>query len=168
MTGVQTCALPISEEGENIEGVIGIVGFSFAGMAQNMGMAFAQLKDWSLRPRADQSVDAILGRAMQRFARIKEGIVISFNLPAVPSLGLATGFDLFLQDRAGLGHAKLLEARNQLLGLASQNPNLVRVRPNGMDDVSRPSRSRTRPRQLANRQPPNRSVLHRQMARQRA
>lgn len=124
-----------TEEGENIEGVIGIVGFSFAGMAQNMGMAFAQLKDWSLRPRADQSVDAILGRAMQRFARIKEGIVISFNLPAVPALGLATGFDLFLQDRAGLGHAKLLEARNQLLGLASQNPNLVRVRPNGMDDV---------------------------------
>ena len=90
--------------------VIGIVGFSFAGIAQNMGMAFAQLKDWSLRPRADQSVDAILGRAMQRFARIKEGIVISFNLPAVPALGLATGFDLFLQDRAGLGHAKLLEA----------------------------------------------------------
>lgn len=122
-------------ESENIGGAFAVAGFSFAGQAQNMGMSFAQLKDWSVRKRPDQSVDAVLGRMMGYFAGIKEAFVIAFNLPAVPALGTALGFDLFLQDRAGHGHEKLLAARNQLLGMASQNPNLVRVRPNGMDDV---------------------------------
>ena len=124
-----------TDENENIEGAFAVAGFSFAGMAQNMGMSFAQLRDWSVRKRPDQSVNAIIGRAMGRFASIKEAMVIAFNLPAVPALGLATGFDLFLQDRAGHGHEKLMEVRNQLLGMAAQDPNLVRVRPNGMDDV---------------------------------
>ena len=41
---------------------------------------------------------------------------------------------LQLQDRGGLGHEKLMEARNQLLGMAMKNPKLVAVRPNGQDD----------------------------------
>lgn len=125
----------MEEEAENIHAAFAVSGFSFAGMAQNMGMVFAQLKDWSVRPRDDQYVDSIVDRATQRFAGIKEAMVFAFNLPAVPALGTATGFDFFLQDRAGHGHAKLTEARNQFLALAMQNPNLVRVRPNGMDDV---------------------------------
>jgi len=49
-------------------------------------------------------------------------------------LGQANGFDFQLQDRGGLGHDKLMEARNQLLGMAMQNPKLIAVRPNGQDD----------------------------------
>ncbi|MDO5674960.1 MAG: efflux RND transporter permease subunit [bacterium] len=123
------------EESENINAAFAVAGFSFAGMAQNMGMVFTQLKDWSERPNEDQSVDALVARATQRFGGSREAMIFAFNLPAVPALGTATGFDFFLQDRAGHGHEKLLEARNQFLGLAMQNPNLVRVRPNGMDDV---------------------------------
>ncbi|MGL6349860.1 MAG: efflux RND transporter permease subunit, partial [Aeromonas sp.] len=44
-------------------------------------------------------------------------------------------FDFFLQDRGGIGHDKLMAARNQLLGMAAQDPTLVRVRPNGMEDT---------------------------------
>ena len=66
---------------------------------------------------------------------IKEAQVFAFNLPSIPELGTATGFDFYLQDRGGVGHEKLMEARNQLLGMAAQNPNLVRVRPNGMEDA---------------------------------
>ena len=123
------------EEQENIQGAFAVSGYSFAGMAQNMGMVFTQLRDWSEREREDQSVDALVARATARFSPVKEAMIFAFNLPAVPALGTATGFDFFLQDRAGHGHEKLMEARNQFLGLASQNPNLVRVRPNGMDDV---------------------------------
>src|SRR3546814_3212990 len=53
---------------------------------------------------------------------------------AVTELGNATGFDFELQDRGGLGHAKLIEARNQFLGLASKSKKLVGVRPNGLSD----------------------------------
>ncbi len=62
-------------------------------------------------------------------------MVFAFPPPPVIELGMATGFDLQLLDRGGMGHEKLMEARNQLLGMAAQDPRLVRVRPNGLEDV---------------------------------
>jgi multidrug efflux pump len=125
----------LTHEKDNVEKVFTVAGFSFAGTGQNMGMVFVGLKDWSERPRKDQSVDAIIGRAMGYFYTIKEAQVFAFNLPAIRGLGSSTGFDFYLQDRAGLGHEKLMEARNMLLGMAGQNPGLTRVRPNGMEDT---------------------------------
>jgi len=123
------------EEKENVNSAFTVAGFSFAGTGQNMGMVFAQLRDWSERKRPEQSVHGVIQRAMGTFMQIKEAQVFAFNLPSIPALGTSTGFDFFLQDRAGLGHEKLIEARNQLLGLAANNPNLTRVRPNGMEDT---------------------------------
>jgi multidrug efflux pump len=125
----------LTEESDNIVSAFTVAGFSFAGTGQNMGLVFAQMKDWSERKGKDQSVNAILGRAMGYFPKIKEAQIYAFNLPSIPALGTSTGFDFYLQDRAGLGHEKLIEARNQLLGLAAQHPDLTRVRPNGMEDT---------------------------------
>ena len=125
----------LTEEKSNVKSVLTVAGFSFAGTGQNMGIAFVQLKDWSERKNPEQSVKAVIGRAMGSFLQIKEAMVFAFNLPAITALGNSIGFDFFLQDRAGLGHEKLIEARNQLLGMAAQNPNLIRVRPNGMEDA---------------------------------
>lgn len=122
-------------EKENVKSAFTVSGFSFAGTGQNMGMVFAQLRDWSERKRPDQSVSAVIHRAMGQFIQIKEAQVFPFNLPAISSLGSSTGFDFYLQDRGGIGHEKLIEARNMLLGLAAKNPNLTRVRPNGMEDT---------------------------------
>jgi hydrophobe/amphiphile efflux-1 (HAE1) family protein len=93
------------------------------------------LKDWSQRGRADLRVDAVVGRAMGVFSRIKDAMVFAFTPPAVVELGNAQGFDVQLQDRAGLGHEALLAARNQFLVMAAQNPTLMAVRPNGQDDT---------------------------------
>ena len=125
----------LTEEKSNVKSVLTVAGFSFAGTGQNMGIAFVQLKDWSERKNPEQSVKAVIGRAMGSFLQIKEAMVFAFNLPAITALGNSIGFDFFLQDRAGLGHEKLIDARNQLLGMAAQNPNLIRVRPNGMEDA---------------------------------
>ena len=125
----------LNNEKENVKSAFTVAGFSFAGTGQNMGMAFVQLKDWKERKRPDQSVDAIIGRAMMTFSQIKEAQVYAFNLPPVTSLGNALGFDLYLQDRGNLGHEQLMAASYQLLGMAAKNPNLVRVRPNGMEDM---------------------------------
>jgi len=123
------------EEQANVKSAFTVAGFSFAGAGQNMGMVFAQLRDWSERKRPEQSVKGVIGRAMGKFMQIKEAQVFAFNLPSIPALGTSTGFNFFLQDRAGLGHEKLIEARNMLLGLAAKNSNLARVRPNGMEDT---------------------------------
>ncbi|MDD9224731.1 efflux RND transporter permease subunit [Aeromonas hydrophila] len=125
----------MKNEKENVDSVLTVAGFSFAGSGQNSGMAFIKLKDWSERKGEERSANAIIGRAMGFLFSIKEAQVFAFNLPPIPELGTATGFDFFLQDRGGLGHEKLMQARNQLLGMAAQDPNLVRVRPNGMEDT---------------------------------
>ncbi|WP_421213108.1 efflux RND transporter permease subunit [Aeromonas dhakensis] len=125
----------MKNEKENVDSVLTVAGFSFAGSGQNSGMAFIKLKDWKERNTPDRSANAIIGRAMGYLFSIKEAQVFAFNLPPIPELGTATGFDFYLQDRAGVGHDKLMAARNQLLGMAAQDPNLVRVRPNGMEDT---------------------------------
>ena len=125
----------LEHEKEGVESFMSVNGISFGGQGQNMALGFAKLRDWKLRRRPDLKVKAIAGRAMGAFSRIKEAMVFAFPPPPVVELGMASGFDFQLQDRGGLGHAKLMAARNQLLGMAMQDPRLVRVRPNGMEDV---------------------------------
>jgi len=122
------------DEAENVEGMFGVTGFSFSGFGQNQAFAFVRLKDWEHRSRPDQKVKAIQGRAMAKFAQFKDAFAFAFAPPAVLELGTASGFDMRLTDNASLGHDALMQARNQLLGLAAANPKLRGVRPNGLDD----------------------------------
>ncbi|MDF0487157.1 efflux RND transporter permease subunit [Sphingomonas sp. H39-1-10] len=125
----------LRDAGDAIRGVYTINGFSFAGTGQNSGIAFMPMKEWKDRPGAKNRAQAIVARAMGVFASYKDGLIFAIIPPAVQELGNATGFDLQLVDEAGLGHDKLLAARNMLLGMASQNKALVGVRPNALDDA---------------------------------
>jgi multidrug efflux pump len=125
----------LSQEGKNIESVLTVTGFNFAGEAQSSGFFAIKLKDWSERPDADQSAAALAARVMRHFAGNRDARIFAFQPPAVMELGNATGFDLELEDRGNLGHEGLLAARNQMLGMAMHDPNMVGVRPNGLDDA---------------------------------
>ena len=125
----------MENEKEAVESCLTISGMNFSGRGQNAGMAFTKLRDWKLRERPDLKVTAVAGRAMGAFMQIRNAMVFAFAPPAVIELGMAKGFDFQLLDRGGLGHAALMVARNQLLGMASQNPVLTKVRPNGLEDV---------------------------------
>jgi len=122
-------------EKEAVESCMTIAGMGFSGRAQNNGMVFVKLKDWKLRKRPDLRSKAIAGRAMGALSGIREAMVFTFPPPAVIELGNASGFDYQLIDRGGLGHKALMNARNQLLGMVSKDPRLMKVRPNGMEDV---------------------------------
>ena len=125
----------LEDQKEAVDSVFTVIGFSFGGSGQNNGLAFTNLKDWSERKRPDLKVAAVAGRAMAYFSTFRNAMAFAFAPPAVVELGNATGFDFQLQDRGGLGHDKLMEARNQLLGMAAQNPALIAVRPNGQEDT---------------------------------
>ncbi len=125
----------VRDEAADVDSVQSVTGFSFAGRGQNAGMFFIRLKDWSQRTKASQQPAAIAARAMAHFAADRRGRVFAFNPPAVMELGNATGFDFELIDAADVGSDKLLAARNQLLGMAMQNPSLIAVRPNGLEDA---------------------------------
>ncbi len=123
------------QEKDCVRGMMAVIGFSFSGSGQNTGMAFVDLKDWEERQDPEKRVDALARRAMQHFSQVREAMIFPFAPPAILELGTATGFDFQLQDRGGLGHEALIAARNQLLGLAAQNPYLNKVRPNGQEDT---------------------------------
>ncbi len=125
----------LTEETNAVEAAFTISGIGLAGRGQNAGMAFAKLRDWDLRDRPEWRVGAVAQRAMMKLSQIRGGMVFVFSPPAVVELGTGKGFDFQLLDRGGLGHAKLMEARNQLLGMAMTSPVLAKVRPNGFEDV---------------------------------
>ncbi len=123
-----------TNESSNIKGVFSLAGFSFAGQGQNNGIAFAALKDWSERPGKQNSVEAIVGRAMGPLSQIDDAQVFAAFPPPIQELGNASGFDLFLQNNGNYTHEEFMNIRNQLLGMASQDPRLFGVRPNGQED----------------------------------
>ncbi|QFY55068.1 efflux RND transporter permease subunit [Halopseudomonas pelagia] len=124
----------LNEEGDVVNSVFTVTGFNFAGRGQNSGMAFIGLKPWDERADPELSVFALAERAQAKFDTYRDAMVFAFAPPAVMELGNATGFNLFLQDNAGVGHDTLMQARNQLLGMAAQHPALMAVRPNGLED----------------------------------
>jgi multidrug efflux pump len=123
---------------DEVQGIFTVAGFSFAGRAQNAGLAFINLKPWSERDPETQSAGAIIQRANRALAGlVRDGRVFAFNLPPIPELGQALGFELRLQDRGAIGHEALMGAQGQLLQMAAQSPVLTRVRPNGLADNPR-------------------------------
>ncbi len=125
----------LEHEKEAVDSCMTVAGMAFSGRGQNNGMLFIKLKDWSLRKRPDLRAKAVAGRAMAEFSKIRGAIAFAFPPPSVIELGNATGFDFQLVDRGGVGHQVLTQARNQLLGMAAQDQRLIKVRPNGMEDV---------------------------------
>jgi HAE1 family hydrophobic/amphiphilic exporter-1 len=125
----------LENEKDAVASCMVVSGFNFSGRGQNAGMSFVKLKDWKLRNRPDLKVTAVAGRAMGAFSKFRNAMVFAFAPPAVIELGTSKGFDFQLLDRGGLGHAKLMAARNQLLGMAAQDRVLTKVRPNGLEDV---------------------------------
>ena len=125
-----------ANEAENVESFFGVSGFSFAGQGQNMGLAFVRLKDWNERPRPDQSVQAIAGRAFPAFMGIRDAMVFPVVPPSVIELGNVSGFDFYLQARAGQPHEQLLDAREQLLDMSKKDSRIASARSNGLEDAA--------------------------------
>ncbi|MDH4216371.1 MAG: efflux RND transporter permease subunit [Gallionella sp.] len=116
-----------------VDKVVGVLGFSFFGRGQNMALAFVRLKDWDERSGKDNSAQALIKRANMEFFRMKQAMLFAINPPPIPELASAGGFDFRLQDRGGVGRDKLIEARNQVLGMAMGDKRLAAVRPEGQE-----------------------------------
>jgi len=125
----------ILEESPVVDMVLDVAGFSFIGQGENVGFGFIRLKDWEERRGPDETAEAFIRWANGALASIKDARVFVVNMPTVRGLGRFGGFDFRLEDRAGLGYGKLMQARNQLLGAAAKNPVLYAVRPNQLEDA---------------------------------
>ena len=111
-----------------------VSGFSFLGQGENVGLGFIGLKDWDLRTKPAEQIKGFIPAINGALQAVKGARIFVVNMPTVRGLGRFGGFDFRLQDRAGLGHAQLMQARNTLLGAAAKNPDLAGVRPNQLED----------------------------------
>ena len=125
----------LNNEPDAVESLFTVQGFSFGGTGQNNAMAFVKLKPWDERQSDELSIDAIAGRAMASLGEIKDAMVFAFGPPAIPELGTSAGFVFYLKDNANLGHDALVDASNQFLAAAAQNPLMMNVRHNGQPDA---------------------------------
>ncbi|WP_303230635.1 efflux RND transporter permease subunit [Comamonas kerstersii] len=124
----------LENEKDTVNGVMSVNGFNFAGRGQNSGLLFVELKPFEQRKRPDQHLKALHGRTWGFVSQINDAMIVPIMPPAIIELGNATGFDFYLQDNGGVGHEVLMQARNQMLGMAAQTPQLAMVRPNGLSD----------------------------------
>ncbi|RUW45376.1 efflux RND transporter permease subunit, partial [Mesorhizobium sp. M8A.F.Ca.ET.021.01.1.1] len=124
----------LNDEKDAVDGVFTASGFGFGGAGQNVGIGFVRLKDFSQRKSPAMAAQAIAGRAMGAFSKIRDAQVFALAPPAIQGFGNTNGFDFYLQDVNGAGHDALIQTRNQLLGLAAQSKLLANTRPNGQED----------------------------------
>jgi multidrug efflux pump len=128
----------VMEEVERIVGndpavsnVFTIGGFSFSGHGENVGMAFIHLKDWSDRSR---TADDVINDFNAQFAKIRDAQVYAMNQAVIRGLGRFAGFDFELEDRGGLGHRALMDAKDKLIAEAAKDKRLANVHVNGQPD----------------------------------
>lgn len=119
-----------------VQDMVSVLGFSFSGSGQNAALAFVPLKPWDERKGVEHSAQALAGRAFGALSKVRDAFIFPLSPPPIPELGTASGFSFRLQDRGSLGHEALLAARNQLLGMASKDPLLAGIRPDGLEDAS--------------------------------
>ncbi|MEF7615821.1 efflux RND transporter permease subunit [Aquincola sp. MAHUQ-54] len=118
-----------------VDSMVSVLGFSFSGTGQNAALAFVVLKDWHEREGQAHSAAGVAGRAFGALMGIRDAFIYPLSPPPIPELGTGTGFNFRLQDRAGNGHAALLAARNQILGMAHGSKLLANMRPDGLEDA---------------------------------
>jgi len=123
----------VMEKQDGFEGMMRIIGFSFVGQGENVGMAFVRLKPWDDRK---QTAAEIIQASNGALRSIRDATIFVVNLPTVRGLSQFGGFDMYLQDRTGQGRAALADARNALLAAAAKDSaTLQNVRPNTLEDA---------------------------------
>ncbi|MCT4578701.1 efflux RND transporter permease subunit [Donghicola sp.] len=126
----------LNEESETVDSVFAALGFSFSGTGQNNAMLFIKLHDFDDREAADRAASALSGRANMRFMSHRAGQIFFMQPPAIPGMGNTNGFSMYLVDNGSNGYESLIEAANELVQKANEDPNLTNVRVSGIDAES--------------------------------
>jgi hydrophobe/amphiphile efflux-1 (HAE1) family protein len=103
---------------------------------QASGNYFLMLKDWAQREGKGQSAAELAAKYTKDLSSIRDARVFVMLPPAIRGLGSNAGFTVELKDVGGLGHEKLLAARDQFLQLARKDSRLTGVRISGIDDAA--------------------------------
>jgi HAE1 family hydrophobic/amphiphilic exporter-1 len=94
-----------------------ITGYSLVdgSSLSNAVTAFVVMDPWEERTDRALSQDAIVSDLRRRFSEIQEAVVFAFVPPAINGLGVSGGFQMELQDRAGVGFDTLQQLADEIV-----------------------------------------------------
>ncbi|MDQ7260787.1 efflux RND transporter permease subunit [Paracoccus sp. PS-1] len=123
----------LTEEKAAVDSVFVAMGFGFSGTSQSRAMVFVKLRDFDQRKDPALSASAVASRANERFQNHRAGRITFLQPPAIPRLGNAAGFSMFLLDQTGGGTEALTQAAKALEQAAAEDPRLQSVESSGTE-----------------------------------
>jgi hydrophobe/amphiphile efflux-1 (HAE1) family protein len=107
----------------NNQDVVAFTGFDFlgGGFRNNAATIFVTQKHWDER---EVGTAQLVGELFMKTAHIKEGLVLAFAPPPIFGLGMAGGYELYIQSRGDGGPQALQQALHAFLGAANKDPML--------------------------------------------
>lgn len=97
------------------------------GIGPTLGLGFMSLAPWHERLKKGLGKDVIMTELMEKFSHIKEAVVFPFSKPPINGIGQSGGFELWLEDRSGIGLGRLNEAAQRLVHEAYLDPRVKNV-----------------------------------------
>jgi hydrophobe/amphiphile efflux-1 (HAE1) family protein len=91
----------------------------------NVGFNVVVFEPWGDRTAANEKQEAILTHLRRNFYLIQDAIAVAFLTPALPGLGMASGFEMQVQDRGSLGLDTLQKAAFDMVQEGNAQPALT-------------------------------------------
>ena len=102
-----------------------VTGYSMlGGQAPSGGMLIIKLKNWKERPEKSDEISAVINQIYARTSHIKSGKIYAFAQLTIMGYGMGSGFELYVQDRAGGDIATLQEHANKFIAGLNQRPEI--------------------------------------------
>ncbi|WP_406694457.1 multidrug efflux RND transporter permease subunit [Singulisphaera sp. Ch08] len=98
-------------------------------IASNAAAMYITYEPWEEREgKPGQSQDEILGNFMGQVQQVREAMVFAFPPPAIQGLGVSGGFQMQVEDRAGVGLTELQQVLDEMLASGNGQTGLAGLR----------------------------------------
>lgn len=102
-----------------------VSGYSMmGGQAPSGGMLIIRLKPWEERPEKKDEINAVIAEIYKRTANIKLAKLFVFAQPTIMGYGMGSGFELYVQDRAGGDINTLQKYTTDFIAALNQRPEI--------------------------------------------
>lgn len=102
-----------------------VAGYSMlGGQAASGGMLIVKLKDWSERTRKEDDINAVIGQIYARTKHISGGKIFAYAQPTIVGYGMGSGFEIYVQDRAGGSINALKDHTDKFIAALNQRPEI--------------------------------------------
>lgn len=121
MSEVEKCIKDIPQ----IDRYSNVSGYSMmGGQAPSGGMLIIKLKPWEERTGSKDNINAVINEIYRRTANVKSAKLFVFAQPTIMGYGMGSGFELYVQDRAGGDINTLQKYTTNFIAALNQRPEI--------------------------------------------